>query len=171
MAFDLQLTEKGDILFYENDYSKQPFKLSFLPNKGIKVSFGIQNSIPRSATDSCFKLSFEVKDLKYNKEVIGIDGNNNIVQAIQIRLKTPLGDIIDNTNLGSKLELAKHKNISDPKVLSLIQSYVTSAISDIITNPQVLVEATVVNTTNYNQGVNIYIYNNGSLLYSTQIKG
>lgn len=170
MAFDFQLTNRGDIMFMKSVSKRSPFKLSFLPQKGIKIGFDIVDSLPITpANPHAFRLSFELKDIENNKDVMCVSGNDNSIQAINIRLRTPIGDVVDNLNLGSKLELIKHKNIADPAILRQAESYVKAAISDIVTNPQVIAEPGISYATNFSQCINLYIYENGDLLYNTQI--
>jgi phage gp46-like protein len=100
-----------------------------------------------------------------------LNEHDSKIQAIKIRLQTTLGDIAGNTDIGSKLELVKHKESTDESVLSSIKTYVTEAIADIISDPEIIIKPVVSISNGYEQKVIIYIYENEMLIYKYDLKG
>jgi phage gp46-like protein len=169
--FDLALTEKGDVLFQNDTKQKMPLVISLCPREALKITLSAEGFLPLEQSNNALKISFDCKtDVEYKKAIM-LNEHDSKIQAIKIRLQTTLGDIAGNTDIGSKLELVKHKESTDESVLSSIKTYVTEAIADIISDPEIIIKPVVSISNGYEQKVIIYIYENEMLIYKYDLKG
>lgn len=163
-SVDLSLTESGDIYFSEvlqNSTLNFNFDLCFsdIKNNSLNMSFDYFSDLPELLSPNGLTIKFENKN-KPNKYKVNCISNNDVLKArLKYAIKTSLGNLKDDLNFGSKMELSMHNNINNKNVLSTIESTVAQAISNIIINPRI--EATPYSMTGiseYKQGVSIKIY-------------
>jgi phage baseplate assembly protein W len=171
--FDFALTQSGDLVFIENKEKHKPLRIDFvIANAGVKkISFKIEDSLPLQKSKNGMSILFDVKETINNKKAMTINGASAKSQAIKIRLRTTLGELAERKNIGSKLELAKHKPLYLEATAATVTEYVKEAIKDIL--PDAEVRVTPITTTNmgYHQTMHIYIYNKGFLIFKYELKG
>lgn len=171
--FDLALTPKGDIIFTQNKNRTKPLTISFGITKTnlLKLSFEVTDCYPIETSQNGIRISFEIDELKNNKKAMLFYNDDALKQAIKIRLLTAIGELPNRTAIGSKLELVKHKPLHDVETKTLLTDYVKQALVSIIPNVDVRVEPNIDKLNGYSQGMNIYIYNNGFLVFKYNLKG
>ena len=171
MMIDFSITETGDLYLEPFEQKTQVFRLSFrLSNESsFRLSFhtGWQEE---KKSDAQFRLSFKTKAKKDNTVLArAVTGIEEKVQRIRLALMTELGELEARPNIGSKLSLFKHENRYDKDVLDRIQSYVQDALVDILPDIQVVAKPERGKGYLYAQNVNLYIYNQGKLIFTFSI--
>lgn len=169
--FDFALSQSGDLIFIEKQNTRPLFKLSFTTAKTLKLIFDVSDFDPISNNSNGIKISLNVKDLDNNKRAMILYDTNAKTQLLRIKLNTALGELPQRLDIGSKLDLVRHKPLYDPKTLSLAQSYIKEAIVDLFPNAEVRVTASVDKTNGYAQQLNIYIFDNDLLIFRYSLKG
>lgn len=172
--FDLALTEQGDILFERNLIKDTGLKVSFnfANSKTLRVNFKVEDYVPLIQTNHSLKVSFEIERLNEYDQVVTLNESDAKIQAIKIRLQTALGSLPFYPTIGSELEIYKHKSLNNKLIQKAIQDAVTKAISDLITNPAIRLEAVSgTNGKEYVQKLVIYIYEDEMLIYKYDLKG
>lgn len=172
--FDLALTERGDLLFVNDDTKRDPLKIKFniTNGKSLKIGFLIEDSTQVLPGENSLKIRFNMNALKNNKTGVTLNDVESKAQAIKIRLQTPIGDIANSTGIGSYIELIKHKNLNSLNVQKQLATIVKNAIVDIISNPEIVVTPDVhITERGYAQKLVIYIYDKDLLIFKYEIKG
>lgn len=170
--FDLALSKNGDILFEQNVDKTMPLKISFFISKAnpLRVSFYTDECFPANKPVGALAISFEIEDTPGDKKGVVLSEEQAMAQLIEFRLNSAKGQILDRESIGSQLEYVKHKPLHDSVIQTLAMTYVKEAIADIMPNAEVNVEAAITYDGGYSQGLNIYIYNEGLLIFKYQLK-
>ena len=152
MAYDLFLTNNGDISFYTSDRrtTNEIFEYNFHVAPTNSLLFNFYTYIP-----------------KYNKVVRTINEDNYIQQAIKIRLDTELGSIRGYEDMGANLHTILHSNMKNSRLTKNISEMVKAAISDILPNCSVNVSILNTQYLNYHNSIKIVIINNEKTYYYT----
>lgn len=110
------------------------------------------------------KLTFDTKRLPDpGMKAVTIEGKQQRSQMINLQLLTELGETM-YPGLGSKLSIARHKNIS-PSLLREIEKYAIEAVEQIIPEAEVVVQHEPGSGNLASQSINIYIYSAGHLIF------
>lgn len=170
---DLLITPSGDLLFTEVNDENRKLVITFYKSMGkaLKINFNVQGDFKEQPSDNTLIISFDVSHKLKNKRASIVKDDAYKMQQIFIRLKTSLGELTNRTSIGSTLETVKHKNLNDSQIKSQIESIVSKAINDILTD--FIVEATPeINKENgYKQIMNIKIYEDNELLTTYRMEG
>ena len=139
---DFALNEVGDISL-EEPKTIPPFKLDFttgnLPKLRIKFH---ANTRRRPRPKNALKIDFMYeKPTKGEQKKIGVvSGDSEKAQSIAIRLKTELGELENFFyEFGSELEKIRHQDLLNKNNWAMVERYVTSSVSDIISADNILV--------------------------------
>jgi hypothetical protein len=172
-VFDFAITQKGDLIFIQSQIKKQPIKLSFLISNSTakKLSFNIIDSDPTVSLSNGLKISFVIDELPYNKRAMILQDDSAKGQALKIRIATALGQLKYRSTIGSLLESIRHKPIYDKTTITDAQKIVLDAISDLVTNPTVIVEPFIDKNLGYTQGLKINIYQDEFLIFNQSVEG
>lgn len=139
---DLQLSDTGDIIFYQDNLNKEKLNLSFYvsDNKAIKLSFRIiDNNQDKTYPNNTLKISFDVNNNIKQFNAIVLDDYGSLLQLLRNRIVTSLNDIKDREEYGSKLELTRHIKVNDEKNKQLVIQYIKDSISDIAPNAAITI--------------------------------
>lgn len=139
---DLQLSDTGDIIFYQDNLNKEKLNLSFYvsDNKTIKLSFRIiDNNQDKTYPNNTLKISFDVNNNIKQFNTIVLDDYGSLLQLLRNRIVTSLNDIKDREEYGSKLELTRHIKVNDEKNKQLVIQYIKDSISDIAPNAAITI--------------------------------
>lgn len=139
---DFALNEVGDI-FLEEPTKIAPFKLDFTTGKlpKLRIKF-YANTRRRPRPKGALKINFMYeKPSKGDQKKVGVvSGNSEKAQSIVIRLKTELGELENFFyEFGSELEKIRHQDLLNKNNWTLVERYVTNAVSDIISADNILV--------------------------------
>lgn len=166
---DFILNSNGDLSFVFSDIENEQFQLDFFTSKNnaLFFNFYIENfkdfSYLNNLTPGLI-FNFETFHIDYNKEIYyNFSEEDYILQQIKIRLSSPLGTIMGNENIGSKLDLYKHKNIDDS--INSISECTKEAINDILPNANIKVEKINSGYFDYTDSLKITISNNDYNFY------
>lgn len=137
---DLELSEKGDIVC-DVEQNISQFELSFMLSvyKGQVVQFlSIPNKLPK---DDGYEISFRYIDPKTSSELQNkrIDNTDEIIQALNIALRTELGDVHDES-IGSDIYKNIHNTIAGTSDTEKLCTAISNVVSNYLTNVSVSVE-------------------------------
>lgn len=168
---DLALNAKGDLLFVKPDSKIKPLKVSFYlaKKKAIKIDFLIDDSNKIEGSSNSLSMKFNVDDKISKASPLILSDNMAKIQSIKIRLATALGEIKGDPTIGSRLELARHKEIYLESVINEIIQTVKESISDVLPSAEVKAKPVIKKNNTYKQCVEIYIYNEGYLIFKYDI--
>jgi phage baseplate assembly protein W len=171
--FDFALTQKGDLIFVQDQTKKKALKISFILSNSIarKIQFNILDAVPETELSNGMKISFMMEELPYNKSAMIVQGDIALSQALKIRLSTSIGELKYRTKIGSMLESVKHKQIFNDATLIKTQNAITDAIKDLIADAEVDVVPYVTRDNGYSQGLKLCIYQNGFLIFNHDLEG
>lgn len=166
---DFKLNNLGDIDFeMANRYPAYQIDFVISKRKVYVVSFMTKNEKNIIPMSNNYKIIFQtrVKDPKIKKKIIAVSDDIETLQAIAIRLKTELGELKYNKNLGSELSRMMHQDLLSETTLKLIEKYSEEAVKDI--NEELTAKATIEETDGYFglETIKIHIYNKtGNMIY------
>lgn len=164
---DFKLDDSYDIsLDPVNNVPRFKLQFSYTENPTFLIQFSVRGerqeittSLPR------FQIVFQTEDLsdKTKYAVSTVTRLNEIVQALQIRLKTELSEIPadEYSAFGSELVYTRHQDLVNETTLSQITQYTIDAIADILDDGytvQSFAEPDDSAGYFYCQHVNVYIY-------------
>jgi len=160
--FDLMLDYNGDLSFEEIEKSKKPLLINFAlsKTKSLKIDFYVENKEDRRH-DSGLLINFITYKVQNNKKEVSVVGYEYMQQAIRIRLSSVLGTISGNEDIGSKLQLLKHRFVDDASVEGELKAYVAEAISDIIERPTIYVRKAETVYMQFTNKLQVIIVDNG----------
>lgn len=165
--FDFELTNSGDLKLCPHNITPV-FCISWHTAKYpvMNIQFTTRNNFNVSRRENTFEMSFNTKLKHYSRKTLSnLHDIDSLKQNLVIKLRTEFGSSFKK-DLGTKLVQAKHLNINDADVINWIRETVLNDISDIVENPEVEVIAEKNPKSNfYCQNVNVYIYQDGRLLY------
>lgn len=169
---DFAITPNGDLIL-EEQHQPEGLKISFriAERKGLNIKFHIAEQKPFKPKDeSAFKLSFmvEQKTKTAHKAKLVKDIEMKI-QRIRIALMTERGELPERENVGSRLHLIRHENLYDRENLKIIEELVAEAIADILPEARIIAKPERGRGVFYAQNINIYIYNQGTLIFKFYI--
>ena len=171
MAYDLFLTNNGDISFYTSDRrtTNEIFEYNFhvAPTNSLLFNFSVENLNSNRIYPNQLLFNFYTYIPKYNKVVRTINEDNYIQQAIKIRLDTELGSIRGYEDMGANLHTILHSNMKNSRLTKNISEMVKAAISDILPNCSVNVSILNTQYLNYHNSIKIVIINNEKTYYYT----
>lgn len=133
---DFMLSNSGDIMFATSEELAPEFQLDFFisDNSTLFMDFYVENLKKPKYLDGLTPgliYNFNITKIENDKEIVyNLDEEEYLYQQLKIRISSVLGTIYGNEDVGSKIELYKHKNIDDN--LNYILSSVREAITDIM---------------------------------------
>lgn len=147
MFYDFQLNSNGDILFEESTRNDSALQFDFFvaPTNGLMFNFYIDNYESKEFLDDLepqLVFDFCIDNPENNKEILCIDNKDDyIYQQLKIRLSSALGTIRGNEDIGSTLDLHRHKLLNSDKGddYADLSNCVKNAISDILPHAEVRV--------------------------------
>lgn len=169
MYIDFAINETGDLIFEES--SRFPLKLSFNYSKykGQKISFYTRKNSDIEKDNRTLKISFDINSRKNEVAMILKKSYAELGQFIFIQLKDVLGEIKNDEEDGSRLEIFRHENIND-ETLDAMKIYLENFLSSIISNPTVELTPIIEYKNQYKQTVQIKIYSGNNLLLEYNIE-
>lgn len=175
---DLKINDKGDLVIKDKEYVSS-FKINFFAvgEPVMKINFitadNTQDFECEKHSQSKFRIRFRTnqKDLSGGKLAKATNGKELLRQLIMTRLRTEQGDCCLMKEFGSKVHLAKHKDIMSDSVRSQLENNILSKISDLLENPEVVIAAEESDDFFYCQNLNVYIYDGEELIYEFQLNG
>lgn len=171
---DLKLTPTGDIMFCSNrdDSSKIIFNFLVTNSAPIILNFNCHTEdISLTTSSNALQLDFTISDTISKTNSVTTNTDEYIKQLCLIRLRTVLGELKYRTSLGSRLELAMHKNLFLEETKNEVTKYVAEAINDILPNADIECTPMIINKLNgYKQVMKIAIKDNGDLIATDYIQ-
>lgn len=170
---DLLITPSGDLSFTEIENKNNKLIINFYKGTGraLKVDFDVQGDFQEQPPKDALIISFDISHKLNNKRASIVKDDAHKMQQILIRLKTSLGELPDRTSIGSTLETVKHKNLNDSQVKAQVESIVSKAINDILSDFKVIATPEINKENGYKQIMNIKIYENNELLTTYKMEG
>lgn len=147
--YDFLLNNHGDILFYKTDKQENSFQLDFFiaPSDSLSFDFYIDNYndfeyiSPSNSTaiiEPGMIFSFNTQEVKNDKDICITENEEDLIfQKIKIRLSSAINTIEGNKDIGSNLELYKHRLITKDDTFTDIYTCIQEAISDILPNAKI----------------------------------
>lgn len=159
---DFYLTPRGDLSISNitTDYNKLEINFITSFSNALCLNFFIEDTKNNKFSSSSLKINFNIEKPNYDKEVKIISGDECIQQAIKIRLKSALGSIRENLEIGSSLEEIMHELVDNKNVINSLKKSIANAISDIIPNPTIIISQPKSKYINYSTGFNVIIIDN-----------
>lgn len=156
--YDLLLTDKGDIVFDEIENTKKLLEIDFVvsTSKVLNLDFYTEN-LEDKKYEKGLMIEFYIAKRLHNKKDKGVTDNAYKEQQIRIRLNTVLGTLEGNENIGSRLQLLKHKLVDDSRVEADLRKYITEAISDIVADPIIEIKQSETAYLNYTNNLEVTI--------------
>lgn len=168
--WDFKITNSGDLAF-SNDIFAETMTVRFVTAKypSFLLCFKTEESSENKKSEG-FVVTFDTnKELNLGNKFAGIKENDEIAQAIRIRVRSELGELKNNIGIGSTLLLHKHKKIDPKKTIEQIKSIVSDIVAS-ITEKEFSVEAIQENGSGnfFCQNITVYIYLKDELIYQFQ---
>ena len=91
-----------------------------------------------------------------------INGDLAMEQAIKIRLLSSLGSISGNLDIGSQIEKVIHNLIDKDGTITGLKKYIKEAISDIISNPTIIIDKVNSKYADYSDTLRVTIIDNNN---------
>lgn len=159
---DFYLTPRGDLSVSNINTDHNRLEVNFITSysNALYINFFLDDIKQQTLTPTSLKINFEINKPSYNKNIKVISGDEYIQQAIKIRLKSALGSIRENTDIGSTLEESMHKLIDDKTLVGTLKTSIANAISDIIPNPTIMITQPKTKYVNYGTGFDVVIIDN-----------
>lgn len=159
---DFYLTPRGDLSIsnINTDYNKLELNFVTSFSNALCLNFFIEDVLNNKFNSSALKINFNIEKPVYDKEIKVISGDECIQQAIKIRLKSALGSIRENTDIGSTLEELVHELVDNKNMVNSLKTSIANAIYDIIPNPTIIINQPKSKYVNYSTGFNIIIIDN-----------
>lgn len=159
---DFYLTPRGDLSISNISTDSNKLEISFITSysNALCLNFFIEDTQYNKYNSTSLKINFNIEKPIYDKEFRIISGDECIQQAIKIRLKSALGSIRENLDIGSTLEELMHELVDNKNLVNSLKTAIANAIYDIIPNPTIIIEQPKSKYTNYSTGFNIVIIDN-----------
>ena len=145
---DIALNDNGDIMFEENEGYEESLLLNFIISNSSSLQLNILLDVP-----------------EYNKEIVTISNEEFYEQAIKLRISTALNSVYGNTDMGSKIESFKHRNITEKRLYEYIESEVKRCLSDIMPSAEIRVEKYKTYYREFYNALKITVINKGKYYY------
>lgn len=144
---DFLLNTNGDIMFEKSNFIEDSLEFSFLVSsyKTLSLNFYIENYNDFEYSNDLnpqFVLEFNLKKIENDKNIVINENEEQYYQQqIKIRLETPLNTLLQNSNIGSNINLYNHKIITTKdNTFKDIKQCVKEALKDILPNAQIQVQ-------------------------------
>ena len=167
---DFLLTPSGDITFEMYEKENNPFKISFITSKtkALTISFHTDTSNKVHTSDTSFTINFSTYNPSNNKTISMTTPDEYYEQQIKLRLLTAIGDMKSFKELGSKIEMYKHKIMDTIDLEQDLHDEILRAIKDIIPNCELVIQLKKDIYYGYSDCISIEIFDldkNKQLLY------
>lgn len=167
--FDFKINSKGDIVLEEESNPKEiTFRFMISQNKIMKFNFNTLNTENKDKYDMVFSFDIGSKQVT----TVNITGKEAFSQLVDIMLKTSLDEILDREDIGTELEIIKHKNLHDKVNIEFAAKTIQTGIDKIQNNLKVNIEPFVgIVDGRYIQTYMVLIYDiDNNLIYRNIIK-
>ncbi len=164
---DIALNDNGDIMF-EEDYEQEEFLvLNFILSKSssLQLNFYVDNTNDDEIDGEILQLNVLINIPKYNKKAILFSDEEYNEQAIKLRINTSIKDVLENGDMGSKIESYKHKMLSEKNLFERIEGEIKRCLNDIIPNADVKVEKHKTYYREFYNALKITVINKGKYYY------
>lgn len=166
---DLEINNSGDLVLDDNKIFPQlrlDFVVSKFPTARVRFLQGNESSSAK-ATSGGALIRFHIETAKGSdgKTAATLSERDALRQLVEVRLRTERGDIVTNSDFGSKIAYVKHEDINSKTTQDELKAIVLDEIADILEDPTVVVKPEQCEGTFYCQNINIYIFDGGKLLY------
>ena len=171
---DLLLTPSGDLSFIEEQHQNKQLKIDFYKskNKALRVTFFVEGSGEANKPSAkSLAIHFNILTKKANKKALLVTDNKYLTQQVTIRLQTALGELPQRTDIGSRLETVRHKNLNSLDTISSVEQIVSEAIKDILDDYTVKATPKITKENGYKQIMNVDIYKSKELLLNYELEG
>lgn len=164
---DIALNDNGDIMFEENEGYEESLLLNFIisNSSSLQLNMYIDNSDDIKFKKKVLQLNILLDVPEYNKEIITISNEEFYEQAIKLRISTALNSVYGNTDMGSKIESFKHRNITEKRLYEYIESEVKRCLSDIMPSAEIRVEKYKTYYREFYNALKITVINKGKYYY------
>lgn len=164
---DFKITNSGDLAFSDNIISEEiTIRFTIAKYPSLIVSFDAPQRIFNKKKEG-LTISFDTnKILNLNDKFATVRSDDEIAQAIRVRVRTELGELKRRENIGSTLLLQKHKKIDDD-MLTNIKKIVQDIVIEVTDSEEYSVEAIREEGAGnfYCQNITVYIYREKDLVY------
>lgn len=164
---DFKITNSGDLAFSDNVTSEEiTIRFTIAKYPSFIVSFNTPQRTSNKKEEG-LTISFDTnKVLNLNDKFATVHSDDEIAQAIRIRVRTELEELKRRENVGSTLLLWKHKKIDD-NILNNIRNIIQDIVIEITDSEKYSVEAVREEGTGnfYCQNITVYIYREKDLIY------
>jgi hypothetical protein len=139
---DFLLTPSGDITFEMYERKSSPFNISFITSKtkALTISFHTDSSNSIHAKNTSLTINFSTYNPSNDKAISMTTSDEYYEQQIRLRLLTAIGDMKSYKELGSKIEIYKHKIMDSLNLEQSLHDEILRAIKDIIPNCELVIE-------------------------------
>ena len=167
---DFKITNSGDLAF-SNEIFTETMTVKFIVSRhpSFLLRFKTDEKTENEKSDG-FIVTFDTnKEPDLSNKIASTKENDEIAQAIRIRIRNELGELRNNIEVGSTLLLYKHKVIESGKLIEKIESIVNNIVSS-ITDKEFTVKAVQENGSGnfFCQNITVYIYLKDELIYQFQ---
>ena len=161
---DLFLTPRGDLAIEDIYNSKQRLEINFITSNvnALRINFFVEDTFAKQRSANSLLLNFNVEKPLDNKELRIINGDLAMEQAIKIRLLSSLGSISGNLDIGSQIEKVIHNLIDKDGTITGLKKYIKEAISDIISNPTIVIDKVNSKYADYSDTLRVTIIDNNN---------
>ena len=116
MKNDFMIGESGDLIFVPSTINKEELTLNFytMPSNCLTVNFFIKNRFEfkhLKNLEPSLIINFNVDTVNYCFDTLIANDQDYMQQQITIRLKTALGTLTNNEDIGSTIDMYKHNII------------------------------------------------------------
>lgn len=163
--FDLKIDQNGDLTLLKNERKSSKIAVEFYitNTNAIKVNFELDGFSSKENKGITIKFDINNEEERYRFE--SLSNLDALKQACEIRLKTELGDMRNNTSIGSKMQSIIHKPLYDSFVIKGAEDLTKDAIYDILPNAQVTGEPIVTQSSKkYEQIMRLSIYDEDTII-------
>lgn len=169
---DFLISSTGDLVFSDTKRGEEKLTISFYKSNTapLKVNMEFYNRDEIESAEGSFTIYFDFNKIEENKRVPLAKKDSYIIQQIQMRLMTSLGELKNRSEIGSIMETVMHKNINDRKVQEKVKSIVADAISDLVEDCTIKTVPFISTDNGYKQCLKVYIYRDNNLLTTYEME-
>lgn len=164
---DFKITNSGDLAFSNNIISEEIIiRFTIARHPSLTVFFDTPQRVFNKKEEG-LTISFDTnKVLNLNDKFATVRSDDELVQAIRVRIRTELGELKRKENVGSTISLWKHKKIDDD-MLNNIKNIVQDIVFEVTNSERYSVEAVRKEGIGnfYCQNITVYIYREKDLIY------
>ena len=156
---DFSLTESGDLLLASAFMQKSSIQIDFAISESnpIRVDFYLQGFLP-SQNEKGVTIAFELTDTGKKAASQIVKDRDYYKQGAIMRLQTPLGELPQRKEMGSKLESIRHHNLHEKATQVAAEEIAKEALKDFMPNAKISVSPNVSIRNGYEQAMEFKLY-------------